>query len=249
MMTYAALYVVLLAATQASLAVGVQDDFNDGALDAAWSISLEDASGWSHAEAGTALVVTDIAATVVNHGSDGTWGRILLSRDFSSLADFEAKVKFAWESHDSLNAMQRLIVTLQDADDNPVARFGYHDAWVEYAGRAYAEVYGESGEIWRLESIRGSLPMAGSASIGSTRSGDSITVLWDGLPVVSGTNGLEIASVTVAFDYYAYNNEQVGTSFFGTESLDLVEVIPEPATMSLLALGLGALAIRRRKRR
>ena len=42
--------------------VVIEDDFDNGVLDPAWEVTLEDATGWEYAESGTELTVTDTAA-------------------------------------------------------------------------------------------------------------------------------------------------------------------------------------------
>jgi hypothetical protein len=58
----------------------VYDDFDDGILDSAWSITFQDSTGWVYTETGTKLNVTDIFPTVINSGGGGTWAKVMLSQ-------------------------------------------------------------------------------------------------------------------------------------------------------------------------
>lgn len=79
----------------------LEDHFNNGTLDPAWSITFQDATGWDYTESGTNLTVTDIDPTVVNPSDGGTWARVILSQDFTPLTDFDVDFHISWEAEGS----------------------------------------------------------------------------------------------------------------------------------------------------
>lgn len=229
----------------------VSDDFDDGALSPAWTVSLENATGWTFVETGSLLTVTEIVPTVVNTGNGGTSARVVLSQSFTPLADFAATCAVAWDSHGSLSPMQAVGIHLFDATNTPVTSVEYADGWVGFRGtRAWA--FGGT----RFHSGAGYLALSGTAALGISRVGSTIDVLWDGSTLATGTSSAPISRLDLVFWYYAYDGPQ-GVSFFGTESVDSVMIegtpvaVPEPSTLLLAGSGAACAAgirLRRRNR-
>ncbi|MHC4415400.1 MAG: hypothetical protein ACYS0G_08965 [Planctomycetota bacterium] len=193
----------------------VEDHFNDGVLDQSWDITFRNAYGWSYAETGTQLVVTDILTT-----ADRTWTGVTLGQDCPSLGDFHADFDIAWDCEASVRAMQSLFVLLRDPNGDRVVSAGFRDAWVANPGSYYAWIAGNEYPpyVW--------LPLSGSALIDIDRVGELITVRWNGSVLMSGTSASPIQRVEILFNYYPYSYWQV--SFFGRESVDLIHVEGEP---------------------
>lgn len=219
--------------------VVVYDHFDNGVLDPAWSISLQDSTGWTYIESGTSLDVTDINPTVIYPDSNGTWAKVVLSQDFTPLTDFRVDCDFSWDSENSNKAMQSIYMELYDIYGNLLSQFGYVDAWVAHRGGSYASA-GENN----YSSDSDTLPYNGSASVDISRVGSNITVLWDGIEIVSGEADNPLSRVDVRFLYYAYDGPG-GHSFFGTESIDLVKIegtpVPLPCTLLLFGSGLAGI--------
>ncbi len=93
------------------------------------------------------------------------------------------------------------------------------------------------------------MPYAGDALVEVQRVDGVITVDWDGTTLLSAPLESSIHSVQIEFAYYAMDHPygESFDSFFGTEAVDMISIVPEPATMSLLALGGVALLKRRNK--
>jgi len=239
------LFVVALS-TATGFGAGIHDDFNDGVLDPAWTVQFNNANAWPHAEAGTNLTVTDIAATVMSHdGYALIPSEVMLTQPVASMGDFQADMSFSWSSTQSGyaqdQALQKVLLRLMGPAGEVVAFCGYSDPWIHYSGSRYWNFGGATGY-----GAQGSEPYAGSATVAINRVGSDIEMLWNGQPLPTGINSTAIDEVQVFFSYYPFDGDG-GPSFFGAESVDSVNVTPEPATLSLVAL--GGLAMMRRRRR
>lgn len=237
------------AVAEATTITAIDDQFNDGTLSSAWTVGFQNASGWTAAETGGALTVTDIASTVNNGGSGGAFARAFLSQSFTPLADFTASCVVAWDSENDVQAMQGVGIRLFDGTDTFIVGAEYVDGWVAFRGTRLWDFGGT-----RNHSGRGLLAFSGTAALGIARVGSDIDVTWDGAVLASGTSSSPIARVDLMFWYYPFNGAE-GVSFFGTESIDSVTisgspaVVPEPSTMLLMAAGLGCVAGVRLRRR
>jgi hypothetical protein len=224
----------------------VYDHFDDGVLAPAWSVSLQNSTGWSYVESGTNLTVTDIIPTVINAGEGGSYATVILRQTFTPLLDFNVDFDFSWTSAGSMRAMQYVGIGLYDSVGNQVAAAAYYDAWVLWRGAKYAIAGGDS-----IYPAYNTLPFDGTASVDISRLGDSINVLWDGVSLISGTSSSPLSRVDLEFDYYAYNGVY-GTSFFDSESIDLVRIqgnpIPAPGALLLGSIGMGLVNWLRRHR-
>lgn len=235
----------------ASTITPIVDDFNDGSLSTAWSVGFENATGWTFVESGGLLTVTDIDATVVNAGSGGPMARVNLSQTFTPLTDFTASCAVAWDSEDSVRAMQGVGLQLFDGNGLRVAGLEYADGWVGFRGT----------QRWFFDAIttgispRGLLPFSGTALLGISRVGSDISVSWNGNPLATGSSSSPIARVDLYYWHYAFDSVFDGTSFFGTESIDSVTItgsavtVPEPSSMLLMGAGVWCLAVMRLRRR
>lgn len=222
------------------------DHFDNGTLDPAWDVSLSNATGWTYSESGTTLTVTDISSTVIDSGSGGEWAKVLLARSIDPLGDFGLEFAFSWDCEGSTHAVQNLFVELLDAGSNRVARAGYYDPWGPSLGA-------KSAGIGATHTHTGpnSLDYSGDALVEIVRVGDSITALWDGMALLTETAGAPITQVRISFEYYAYDDGVSDASFFGTESVDYINVVPEPSSLILWSLlgfaAVAAVGLRRRR--
>lgn len=107
----------------------VNDHFDDGTLDPAWSVNFQSASGWSSSESGTNLTVTDITPI-----STGSWSKVILSQTFTPLTDFKVDFDFFWDSDGDIQAIQKLEISLLDSGNNSISYAGYSDNWVQNRG-------------------------------------------------------------------------------------------------------------------
>jgi hypothetical protein len=225
----------------------IHDDFNNGVLDSAWTVRFTNANGWTYSEAGTNLTVTDIAATVISHdGMALIPSEVMLARQVAPLGDFQADMSFSWSStqsgYEERQALQKVLLRLMGPAGQVVAFCGYSDPWIHFSGSRYWNFGGATGY-----GAQGSEPYAGSATVAINRVGSDIQMLWNGQPFVSGTNSTPVTEVQVFFSYFPFDGGG-GPSFFGTESVDSINVTPEPATLAMLAVG-GLAMLRRRRRR
>jgi hypothetical protein len=224
----------------------VYDQFDDRMLDPTWSIRFQNSGGWSFNESGNDLTFTDIIPTVINKGDGGTWAKVMLSRTFTPLDNFDVDFDFSWNSAGSPLPMQSVSINLYDSIGNQIALAEYFDAWVQSRGEKYA-IAGENS----FYSGYNTLPFDGTASVDILRFGNNINVLWDGASLVTGRSKYPLSRIDLEFRYYAYDG-WAGTSFFGSESIDLVEIkgdkiirspVPDDsATIFLLGIGIAGLA-------
>lgn len=189
-----ALLAALSVPLQAPASVVLEDGFDDGILDCAWTVSFVDANGWSYDESGSALSATDIDPSAVNHTSGDAWSKILLSRTFAPLEDFGVDFSFSWDSLSNVQAMQRLVVSLHDASGSAIAIAGYDDSWVDLAGGMLAIIDGTS-----FFSGPDTLDLSGSAVVEIRRADDAVSILWDGNPVASAAQPAQSIESTWSF--------------------------------------------------
>ncbi len=219
----------------------LHEDFDDGVLDPAWTVTFNpDVDSWSYGESGTDLTVTAI--------DPQTWGTeprdhprpaVTLARSVDPVGDFQVYFDLSWDSQDDVQAMQWAEVRLLDGQGGIVASCGYLDAWVLYPGKQYSKIGGSSLATGYPQ------PGASSAAVELIRTGEDVEILWNGSSIFSGTAHAAVEQVELKFTSFAYSGD-LGTAFFGTIAVDRVSMIPEPAALSLLAL--GSLAIIRRRR-
>jgi hypothetical protein len=217
----------------------VYDHFDDGILAPSWSVNFVNSTGWTYAESGTNLTVTDIIPTVVYSGNGGLWAEAMLSQTFTPLADFHVDLDFSWNSAGSMRPMQGVGIHLFDSLNNEIAAAEYRDSWVLWRGGKIA-IAGENS----FYSGSNTMPFDGTASVDISRVGDSIEVLWDGTSLVSGISSSAVSRVDLVFSYYAYDGIY-GTSFFESESIDFIDIkgdvcpVPIPGAFLLGSIGLS----------
>jgi hypothetical protein len=203
--------VLLASAGSAHTSTVVYDDFDDGVLDPAWTITFVETNAWTYEESGTELTVWDITDYTV----DDDWARVRLVQDVAPLGDFTVDFDFAWDSEGSGDAMQNLFFIMRDGMGSVVATAGVWDAWQVHSGCRYGQI----GTTW-TPSAQGTLPLTGSASVHISRISGAAEISWDGLPILADTTSAPVHTVEIEISYFL----QTGGSFFGNESVDLVHV-------------------------
>ncbi len=242
--------IVMCVSTVAATSLGevvVFDDFDDGVLDPSWVVDFDtNASGWTSFESGTLFSVTDISPVTT-----GEWSIVTLSQSFQSLSDFTVDWDFQWGSAGQNSAMQKLRLSLFSGDDM-VAVVAYDDPWIDHRGRKSIGIFSDTRVLYN--SGADTMPYAGSAHVEIVRTNDVISISWNDVQHLTGTYAAPIDRVDIEFFYWSTVANGGQSSFFGSESIDMVSIdgvptwpTPEPATMSLLAI--GGLALLRRKSR
>jgi len=218
--------VILFAACPAS--AGVFDHFNNGQLDPAWEVSFQNATGWSYTESGTELVVSDIDMVT------GPPNGVELTRNFLAPGDFEVKSRLSWDSLSLPSVIQTIDVRVYSGGALAV-QGGYTDPMLYGAGRRYGRIEG-----LKYTYDGGYQAYAGTAEITLKRVNGLVDVLWNDQVILSANNNWAIDKVGLFFGgEYTYD--------YGKLSVDYVNAVPEPAT--LLLLGLGGLALLRKRRK
>jgi len=219
------------------------DDFDDNILGSEWDVGFNEyCDGWAYNESGTSLKVTDVSSNTMNQ-----WARVALSQGVSTLDDFGLECRLSWDSEVEKTAMQQLSIYMLDIEGNVVSGFGYSDAWKASPGSIYAELSNVG-----IFTTRGTnseenqaFPLTSSAHFAVSREDGNVSIIWNGNEVLAGYNDTLIKEVAIQFSFYHYKSGV--KSFFGNESVDLITVVPEPASISILALGTLSM-LRRRKR-
>jgi len=230
--TVATVVVGLLFATEGSADL-VRDDFDDGVLDSAWSISLGNITGWAYEEANSVLTVRDVQPV-----QDAGWVRAALTQAVPPTGDFAVDMTLAWESLSSDGCMMRVGAWLMDGAGGHVASIRYSDTWNDRNGVRVAMV-GDGEPLWDRDDSFGH---TGSAWLRIQRTDDILAFYWDGAPFETGINSTPVEAVQIHFDTYS----GVLQGFFGVAHVDHIALTPEPGSLVLLAI--GGLAVLRRKR-
>ncbi len=211
--------------------------FTEGILETSWTATLGgDATDWEYGLSETMLEVTDVTDSTSNNG---IWAVVDLSQPVSSLDDFQARMSVSYDSDGSNAAMQQLMLVLTDGSGNVVAQAGHNDAWISSSGRRWAWI--EDGSCYSPG--KNTALFADDFDIMIERTGDEITIRFDDTVVLSGISSTPVEQVHMSFTHYAYPG-----SFFGTETVDSVGVVPEPCVLMLLCFGGLGLLIRYRRR-
>lgn len=227
----ASLVVGMLCAAPA-LGAGFMDDFEGGALSPEWKVSFEGATGWQHAAANSNLVVTDVEMSEY-----GAWGEVALSRDASFRDEFEVELDFSWDGEQSDWAQQQLWVQLLDGEGESIVRAGYYDGWSYWRGAKFVEFRDGPLRTWQP----GQLPTRGWGKVNLIRENGVISFLWDEQVLYTQEDEAPVETLRVGFGHYRDDHR----SFFGSEYVDRVAIVPEPASLCLM--GLAGLVAARRK--
>lgn len=209
----------------------ISDHFNNGALDPEWNVSFNNASGWTYAESGTNLSVTDIGVI-----TSGSWSDVFLRQDFSAPGNFEIKFGFSWDSESTLSTMQTLGIRAYSGS-KIVTECGYIDSWIDHNGGKFARIEYPN---YSLDSGRDTLPFSGSVEVTLKRINDSVSVLWNDDVILTGHSNSAVDKIELLFSKNSYTG-----SNFGVLSVDYVTAVPEPATLILFGAGIFGLLRRR----
>jgi hypothetical protein len=228
---------IMLVAATINAAV-VYDDFDDGSLSSDWAISGVNVDSYTLDESGSEVSLDSL----VPEDNTQKWTNLYLSRTFDALTgefhiDFEQSYR---QSH---------------AEDMPYAQL-----WL-YAGgslRGYAGIADGNPSNWGnpLVYLASGNPVtyAGDAFaiddyVGSLSwdidrdAANLITVSLEGTPVLTATDASAIDEVRITFQGRSLS--WVWDADDPSMKVDLVNVVPEPASLVLLAL--GAVVIKRKK--
>ena len=231
------------------------DHFDDGVI-APWTVDFVNALGADYVEEFSELSVTNIVVDDPNTN----WSYVNFSLILAPQLDFSIHAIFSWSSvpipdgYVSAQSVKKVKLRCYDENENQLASVGFADYYsTEESNNPFREAW-TPGE-GKQEVIGGANPYNGVATVDIERIGGIITVKWDGNLMATGTSSAPLNKILLEFGY-DWIQQGGPPSYFGTGAFDLVQVgdapiIPEPATLALLAAGaLGLLGYGwRRKRR
>lgn len=243
------LLTVLLATTCAgNAALVISDDFDDGSLSPAWTVTTSfNATAVSASESGSAYQVVSLA------GPSDEWASHQLDRHFPALGDFHVTVDLSWNSTaNGASDMFRIGFALLDGNGDAVARMFLNDAWVQHTG-GHVAIGGDPALIYSPG--YGTAALAGSPTLEVVRSGGTMDFLWDGTTVLeSVADDRNVESLTLYVEAFSYTGFGGTATFsplsFGAVSLEgSVAAVPEPSSAALCAIFLCISTLLRRKPR
>jgi len=197
------------------------DHFDDGALDAAWTVSFTGADDWVYTEAGSSLSVTDIVPSEPA-SADCPSAQVTLTRSFAPIDDFATRFEFSWDSEGELLAMQVGYLSLFTTD-NVRIHAGLNDAWGQQTGEHIILLGADS-----YQSGYGSLELSGRAQVLLSRIDGAVEVSIDGTPLLTGTITTPVDRVTLVFRFHnCFGGGE--TAFFGEQAVDVVQLLGTPA--------------------
>lgn len=221
----------------------LHDDFNDGVLDPAWVYS--ETSGVADAtyyESNGYLNITDIvdADPSVNVG-----GKISFSRqlDYTLSGGFHVDYTFKWNEYNDPDARQALFMWLYSPEGTLVTDVRFTDAWPTVPGRQDVSI---AQGTFSYSSAQ-NLPYSGTADIDIDRTGDQITIKWNGNTLLTGTDSSDIAAVEIAAWHSSWHHSPGVDITFGDFQVDYLNItgsnapIPEPLSLVLLSSALALL--------
>ncbi len=229
----------------------LQDDFNDGVIDPAWTVNAYEASDpqasvtYTAEETGSVLRMTELNDPIAS-GSGGSWAYVEYSRTFgAAYSTFDLSFDLGWDQ--DTTDMMGITVRMINSAGETFSTAGFIDSWVGSTGGLGARI-GETSTGFAADTTAPS----GTASFQITKTGDNISILLDDSPYFSGTvSGESLKTVTLQFQSYNFEGTP-SNSTFGTLDVDQVIVaVPEPGTLLLASItflsSLGLLCRLRRR--
>ncbi|MGA0369483.1 MAG: hypothetical protein ACO3N7_08540 [Kiritimatiellia bacterium] len=167
-------------------AVLIQDDFNDGVIDPAWSVSAYEGGDpgavvtYSAVETGSVLRMSELNDPIASD-SGADWAYVEYSQNLgASYSDFDLTFDFAWDQ--APDDMMGITVMMINEEGQSFASAGFVDSWIVYHGGVGARVGGSSTGFGY-----GSTTATGSGSFQITKTGDQISFLLNDSPYFSSS--------------------------------------------------------------
>jgi hypothetical protein len=229
----------LLVVVNSGDAAILHDDFEGTTLDPAWTFSNANVDSYTYDVSGS-----EFGLTGMTYAADAEWTNLYVGQSIDSTDDFHLDFIQTWNQ--------------DDVDDNPWAKLWLYSegALVGYFG---IEDYGGGEHGYGTSSIYTSAD--GNVIVGDSlatssgtldwdvdRTGGEMTISLDGNEMTTLTDARPIDEVFMTFQAKYMYLDSVGFDWSNgspTMGVDLINVVPEPATIALLACG-GILLRRKR---
>jgi tRNA A-37 threonylcarbamoyl transferase component Bud32/tetratricopeptide (TPR) repeat protein len=196
--------------------VVLEDSFEGPGLDPAWSVDAEpDAWQMTVADSRLTLDLDDSAATGARAG-------IVLARSVPPLDGFRIDFHFGWDGRESYASMQYLELRLLDTHGGLMLNVMYDDPWALFRGQRAAFIGRLQTTEQRSTSGSDTLPIEGHAFVEIVRSGDVVSISWDGEPFLRGHASDPLGGVEMRFGFWPHEGADVGTGW-----VDLLRVTNE----------------------
>lgn len=225
---------MLLVAINISYAT-VYDDFDDGVLDSAWVVSYANTTdaGWVYSETGSKLVTTAINPTVAGV----KWTDVQLGQVFTPvLNDLHIDFSHEWSQTEVVD-MPYIFLSLKSSGAL-LATIGYEDKSTTDYGTPH--VYTVSGS----KLVDGGVSQSGIADWDINQINGQLIINLNGSNFLTVAESRPVDAIEIHVQGRYLGNIWTWQDSSPEFSIDLVRVIPEPATMSLLAI--GAILLRRK---
>lgn len=202
-----------------------EDNFNGPEVGPAWSLRLEESTGWTHRFDNSRLIVDGVHPRRVSTHANVPNSLVTLERRFAPLGDFHVRAVLGWDNRGNGSVMHAVHVEVV-GQNRIIAAATYQDAAAYYfGGRPVASVVDtEASGAVRSESASGAeLPNSGEAVVEIERLGDTVTVFWTGGPLIQARSSGAAVAVRVRFGHLAVSNRDF-TSHFAPLWADSIRV-------------------------
>lgn len=224
----------------------VYDDFEDGTIDPAWTITSEtvqpggETPTFTLGESGGSLTLSALASS--STGDSHKWTNVYATQSFDAVVgDFHLEFQQSW-SETQTSQMPHFYVSLLATSsvsqvvarvgiqDNSDSDYGVANIYNQTDGQTNAESLAQSGTlVWKVDRVDGLITVKLNDSVvdsfTDTRDVIALALLWQGRTI----------------DNWTWSPETL------TMSADMVNFVPEPATLAMLGFGSIMMMLRRKK--
>jgi len=154
-----------------------------------------------------------------------------MSQRIIPIGNFDLNFKISWDSNNSNNPMNKLLIAIYDEYDDLISMVGYIDSWVSYSGT--------KSIITKEKSINfngiNSLSHKGILDFQISRNRDEISVSCNNIFLTTIFNDSCVYKISLIFGHYPYKDGSK-ISTIGKVSVDYIKIDGELASSNALIL-------------